>query len=374
MSSIVGDLKIIKGGINMPKGVPASGKKQSNTKKSIREFNIWKQEKYPIYDEDGKQLVLKKDEVFVPVWDYCRKKKTPDGFYFVKVFGKNAHKKVRSGYKLQPGETYVLDPKLDKGYYVSNYGNVLSFKFFGIQQPLWMKKSESTNGYMQIGDNWRLHKLVWFSFMADALNGQQETDEELPYILPLSYGVCLESIRNLKNLSKMKNIEVHHIDSDTQNNSLENLEVLPEDVHCLLTDMKNTDNQEKQWQKFKGSTALHYHQKKATIAVSNECDVRIESIDQNELWNKFSSVAQAQVLNSEWYHTVIRVIQCVGSDLEWMKDEIYLVVEDMERATWFHILKKKNQITRIERVLDPSGIEADITYYNGHIYYESCEI
>lgn len=115
-------------------------------------------------------------------------------------------------------------------YIVSNRGNVISFDI--PDQPVVLKKTPTDRNraemsYLKCGDNWDIHKLVWFSFAADAIINNKE--------LPAYYRIhesfwTLEGLVELSELGSPefgKVVVVHHIDLNPQNNNLENLELLP---------------------------------------------------------------------------------------------------------------------------------------------------
>lgn len=355
----------------MPRGVPSSGKKQSITKKAKREFDKWNKEKYPIYDEDGKQLILEDDEIFIPVWDYSRKKKDANGMCFIKVDGQREYKKERYNYRLRPGESYVVEPKFDLCYYVSNYGNVLSFKFHGTDQPLVMKQTAGTNGYMQVGDTWRSHKLVWFSFMANVIElKQRESDAEFPYELPASYGTDLQTLNDLKYLIKLEDTEVHHRDANVKNNRLDNLEVLPADVHDLLTTMKNTEDPEEQWNKLIESDVLHYYDSKASVIVTDNDDTAIIAVDPEELLQHFSPKAMQQLkdmyLSNYVYEILAQVIDVFG--YPFFNDKTIFMYIDENNIIASIAVKKIDNKLEVSQILG-INVDYDIICQNGSIYF-----
>ena len=144
-------------------------------------------------------------------------------------------------WKAEDGEKFVpvynwFDDRLEYGYAVSDYGNVISFTG---EEPSMLKKTpiydylQVTLSIRQKGTDkaepktFRIHRLVWFSFTYDMLDKQ----EKLP---PQYY-----EIRDLKDLKKLAKSdievrEVHHIDAQKGNNLLSNLELLPENIHDIL--------------------------------------------------------------------------------------------------------------------------------------------
>ena len=363
----------------MPKGVRSPGKKQSNTKRAIKEFDKWNEEKYPVFNEAGKQLILKEDEVFVPAWDYSNRKKNKNGKYLVKAPHRRKYKEVSSGYILNDEEAWVVDPKFDLSYYVSNYGNVLSFKFHGEKKPLLMTHSPATGGYLQVGDDWRSHKLVWFSFMADAIKKTEANPEiELPYKNPLIYGTEVAELKDLRKLTNLIDAEVHHEDLDVTNNALENLEVLPKDVHEFLTEFQNTDI-EKRWEKFRKSGSRHYYDgtDEATILLMEDeymdKDEKpraiIDHASQGEVWKHMTPDVQKKLLDEYWIElskvVFSNTLNVVGKDF-FMRD-IYMAL-NVNNQWKYLIYKKKAKQHTAYFIENHSNIDWDIIYTDDNIY------
>ena len=168
----------------------------------------------PIQDNNTEQLFTPAvDETFVPL------------FHYKKPHIKNQGERI--------GEQSHI-------YIVSNRGNVISFDI--PRRPVVLKKSLTLKeredmSYLKCGDNWDIHKAVWFSFAADAIIHNKE--------LPRSYGIhesfwTLDGLVELAELGSPecgKLIIVHHMDENPQNNNLENLELLP----------NNEDSDSTQW-------------------------------------------------------------------------------------------------------------------------------
>lgn len=320
----------------------STGTKQSRTKRAIREFKKWNEEKYPVYNKKGdEQLVLQEDEIFVPVWDY---------------------------YKM----------KFDKCYYVSNMGNILSFKFHDTDQPLVMKKVVGTGGYLQAGNDWRVHKLVWFSFMADAIerkNGQ----EELPYESPLIYGEAIEKLSDLKKLAK-EEVEVHHRNSIRTDNRLTNLELLPDDLHDVLTKMKNMEVEEDKWQKLISSSVDSVNSVEATFIRADEEDTVAYSLTMQDVDSILSDQAKQDLidisnimLEERWKKITASIFEIVVSEfgIEYFNKDRYLAFNEEKQSTFFkyEVNKLENGKNIVARQISfPIGIDIDIYWQDGSIY------
>ena len=168
-----------------------------------KELQIWDREHYPVMDKDGRAYIPEEGERFVPLFNYLKKDK----------HGNPA-------------------PKIDYRYRVSEKGEVLSFTKAAASKtgrPLWLTKNLSgSKGYKYyvVGDKWRVHELVWFSFAADAiLNGGE---------LPKHYNVVIDTYDDLVSLCKQESLVVHHIWREQLNNRLEGLFYTDQFTHLSI--------------------------------------------------------------------------------------------------------------------------------------------
>lgn len=134
-------------------------------------------------------------------------------------------------------------------YIVSNKGYIISFE--NPDSPKVLKKTpvnreKGEMSYLRSGDNWLLHKAVWFSFAADAIINNTQ--------LPTYYRIhesfwTLEGLLELAELGTPefgRRVMVHHKDLRPKNNNLDNLELLPnneddevsEKWHSWMHDLK----------------------------------------------------------------------------------------------------------------------------------------
>lgn len=146
-------------------------------------------------------LRLESDEVFVPFYDY-------------------------------------RNNEIDKRFCVSNYGKVVSFaNHNNSYNPTLLKhinKNKSAYTYVTVnGDRLRLHRVIWFAFMADYLKNDNEY-EDLDFL-----GLNIWSFEDLKKVDSSC-IEVHHkkeppIDNYVKDNALYNLQGLPDEFHEIFS-------------------------------------------------------------------------------------------------------------------------------------------
>ena len=234
-------------------------------------------EPFPIVDKNNleKNFMPDADERFVPLFHY---KDT-------KLKNRNERKGVQSSI-----------------YIVSDKGNVITFDT--PDRPEVMKKvltvrARGEMSYLKCGDDWDIHKLVWFSFAADAIINNTA--------LPKFYRIhksfwTLEGLLELSTLGSPeygKLVMVHHMDLNPQNNELNNLELLPnnedneisEAWHSWLHDLQNMTEEEK---------ADSISQKRITEQTIIFADPDFLSISelQNEQWDK---------LNQKGYFDLIQI-------------------------------------------------------------------
>lgn len=263
------------------RGHVAPGTKQSNTKRAIREFKKWDSDRYPLYNSDNEEFTCE-GERFVPAYDYHNQ-------------------------------------RVDKKYYVSDKGNVLSFVFFGTDKPIVMKQASDKRGYMLCGNSWRVHKLVWFSFAADAL--ENGTD------FPDFYGVDIKTMKDLKKMARAikenekKGIdegeEIHHMDKNPKNNSIANLQCDADKMHDLIHALDKMESDDERMQKIV-ETPNAFVQDNATIIFADSDGVSAHEIDEQELMKHFSDTARLQLEIYKWqvlsYDVIPSILENIGYD------------------------------------------------------------
>ncbi len=265
------------------RGHVAPGKKQSNTKKAIKAFNEWNSNRYPLYHRDGTNEFLAKDnEIFVQLYDYHTQ-------------------------------------KFDRRYYVSNEGNVLSFTFHGIDVPVVMKQTPDKKGYMLCGNGWRVHKLVWFSFAADALENGTE--------FPDFYDVDIKSIKDLNKMARTikanenkgvdEGEEIHHIDKNPAHNVLSNLQCDADKMHDLIHALDKIESDDERMKKII-ETPDAFAQDNDTIIFADSDGVSAHEIDEQELMEHFSDTARLQLEIYKWqvlsYDVIPSILENIGYD------------------------------------------------------------
>ncbi len=265
------------------RGHVSPGKKQSNTKRAIREFKKWNDNRFPLYYSNGtNEFIATDDEIFVQLYDY-------------------------------------LNQRYDRRYYVSSKGNVISFTFHGIDRPYLMKQAPDERGYMHVGTGWRVHKLVWFSFAADAL--ENGTD------FPDFYGIDIKTMKDLNKMARAikenekkgvdEGEEIHHIDENPANNSLSNLQCDADKMHDLIHALDKLDNDDERMQKII-DTPDAFVQDNATIIFADAQGVSAHEVDQQELLSHFSDTAKLQLEMYKWqilsYSVIPSILEYIGYD------------------------------------------------------------
>ena len=263
------------------RGHVAPGTKQSNTKKAIREFKKWDSDRYPLYNSDNEEFTCE-GERFVPAYDYHNQ-------------------------------------RVDKKYYVSDKGNVLSFVFFGTDKPIVMKQSPDKRGYMLCGNSWRVHKLVWFSFAADAL--ENGTD------FPDFYGVDIKTMKDLKKMARAikenekKGIdegeEIHHMDKNPKNNSIANLQCDADKMHDLIHALDKMESDDERMQKIV-ETPDAFVQDNATIIFADEKGVSAHEVSLDELMEHSSDTVKSQLeamMQGEWIKRSNEAVRMILEDI-----------------------------------------------------------
>lgn len=195
----------------MPRGINSERTNRGNANKVWRLWKKFLRGEKKAYDKDGNEFIPDPDEIFVNMYvTYAKEKKDPKA----KTAG-----------------------SIDKEHKVSNKGHIISLKNGRI---LLMTSSpdKKNGGYMTVGDNWKVHRAVWFSFAADAIQKKTVRRD-----LPEMYGMAKEvrEIKNLRNLKKLLDLdlEVDHKDTDRSNNRLDNLELVTSEINTLFISLKN---------------------------------------------------------------------------------------------------------------------------------------
>ena len=276
-------------------------------------FEEWVKNPYPVYDSENELFVPSEDEKFYPAFDYIHK--NGDGY---------------------------LEPRIDYRYYVSNKGHVLSIN--KRNSPLLMKvvygASQSREyGSVSIGsskgnkgcngDSVRIHKLVWFSYMAYVL----ENGGDLPYY----YGVVIDSLDDLIALSKQTGeYEVHHINENKQDNNLENLEFLPvwlHNVYKTLRKKKGLDAVNALREVLSPDTAMLIiddNGSEGTEPLKYITETDGLSVDQNFL-DEWKTMSMTGIAVNAVYNTMLN-----NKWLEYREGQVrYIAIIDLEYTAWF---------------------------------------
>ncbi len=198
----------------MPRGINSERTNRRNGQKAWRLWEKFLRGEKKAYDKDDNEFIPDSDEIFVNMYvTYAKEKKDPKA----KTAG-----------------------SIDKEHKVSNKGHIISLKNGRIL--LMASSPDKKNGYMVVGDNWKVHRAVWFSFAADAIQKKTVRRD-----LPEMYGMAKEvrEIKNLRNLKKLLdlNLEVDHKDNDRSNNRLDNLELVTSEINTLFISLKNAETE-----------------------------------------------------------------------------------------------------------------------------------
>lgn len=169
-------------------------RRSKHWKQADKEFREWIEEKYPIYNSKGEELILHPDEEWVP-------------FFYPKM-------------RDRPDHTA----------YVSNYGRVVSFRN---KNPLWIQQIDNkTSPYVKFDYNKYGQVLVWFSFAYRAL-------QEGTSIPAIDYYEEIDSVEKLKEVAKRDDYEVHHDNFESMKNPLDHLELVSKKIHKKKTNNKD---------------------------------------------------------------------------------------------------------------------------------------
>ena len=206
-------------------------------------------------------------------------------------------------------KTKIKNRKEKKGkqsniYLVSNKGNVITFD--SPENPKVMKyvltnKERGDMSYLKCGDNWDIHRVVWFSFAADSVINN--TARPTSFKIHESFWT-IEGLLELADLGSEEYGElvvVHHKDENPQNNNLSNLELLPnnkddelsEAWHTWLHNLQNLSNDEKlktisQQKKITEPTIIY-----ADRGFLSASDLNSEQL--NEIEQKYSRITRYRV-------------------------------------------------------------------------------
>lgn len=134
----------------------------------------------------------------------------------------------------------TINQRLHPCYYISNYGNVISFK--DPDAPQWLATPVDNNGYQSFsvsrGDDTSLkvHRTVYYSFMYDTVVNQKGTFDNL-------LDVCTAA--DVHELTQ-EDVRIHHKDKNPSNNMLSNLELDEVELHTFLHKLEQAKNIEKE--------------------------------------------------------------------------------------------------------------------------------
>lgn len=215
--------------------------------KARSDFKKWNKEKWEITDEDGVVLDLKNDEYFVPMYDFGAKLKK--GYKPTKkIREKISITRYKSLEKTEKdlADKYEIYYEEDATVWVSNYGNVISFRGYkrNISYPLVWKKTLDKSGYYLVGKHYKLHRLVWFSFAYNAI----KTKKKMPQYIVLKGKI--EGLSDLKKIIRKNDYKIHHQDIDKLNNKIGNLELAGDSFHVLMHNLERAKTEEEAWKIF----------------------------------------------------------------------------------------------------------------------------
>lgn len=187
---------------------------------------------YEILDKDGNLLEICENEKFVPVYGKLNK----DG----------------NGY---------IGGDILTGYYISNYGNLISYgnttanknkktrKIDVEIKRTWLRgdledPKHPESSYIKFGKNYYMERAVWFSFAYDAI-----TTGNMRNFPKINIGIKKDEYEKIKGYDSKKllkylfdekievgsrtlsRFEAHHIEDNVQSNVLKNIELLEHDEH-----------------------------------------------------------------------------------------------------------------------------------------------
>lgn len=308
-----------------------SGTKQSRTKRSIKNFEEWNELRYRIRNNSLEEIEFDRTERFIPIFDYNI-------------------------------------PDFNKNYYVSESANLLSFKQHGTgseKVKILKPKPIEGSGYVQIGDNWRLHRLVWFSFAADAI---QRNDEDAID----SFG--LGEVRTIKQLKKLAKagIDIHHKDGNPLNNDISNLQALPPDIHAILTAMGKKPEEEQ---------FDYFVEKKAVLERNADPDNAIVILHDDV----GSCVYEAEPDGCSWYDSMQKMVSeinmdvfmynivksvCESAGVEYFNKDRHIHAELEDGFVLCRIHKSGNELEVIQiRNLLTAPEDPDILWKQGTVQY-----
>lgn len=215
-------------------------KEATKTKRAKKLFKQWQDGELWISD-----LTVRPDEIFVPIWDE----------------------------RLQ---------KINYRYYVSNYGQVLSFIN---PEPKVLKNYEVTGKYLECGNKWRVNRLVWFSFMVDAIRRNQQLDPEY------------DEIRSINDLRKLRDVNIHHVDKNPQNNQFINLRAYKTEIHDMLHKIDKTKDEIERLKLISkipsDSKSCRIYMFDDRVEVKEARQIRFTERGQQEFWNMVAGLNAA---------------------------------------------------------------------------------
>lgn len=202
----------------MPRGIDSDKTKQSKSRSATRNWTLFQKGQKKIIDENGNEFIPENGEIFVDMfWVYAKDKKDPKA------------KKV--------GE---IDPQ----YKVSSKGNIISLK--DRKMIVLSPKVDEKSGYVTLGESLKLHRVVWFSFAADAIRNPKERKGNgvFPEMHGLPENEKNPKIRDRRWLKKLLKYEVDHKDLNKTNNDISNLALMPKFENIILRDIDNASSDE----------------------------------------------------------------------------------------------------------------------------------
>ena len=239
--------------------------KEKKRRNAVREYKKWIENPYPLYDKKGNEFMPREGEEFVPMYDYRPKNK---------------------------GESTGIKG-IDKKYYVSNLGVVLSFNFSktGKQnRPIVLSQSKSSGSYKVVAGGRKVHLLVFYSFAYASLNGDTDLKVDFGDAKVYEKEALKKIIRMVSRKSGGK--EVHHINRDRGDNRLENLQLNDHVLHDILHNVYDADTAEKEWNMFIGGmdkydkSKLNENEGIAVLKGDEKTGVKSKIITQEEIMEK----------------------------------------------------------------------------------------
>ncbi len=117
--------------------------------------------------------------------------------------------------------------KEDRRHYVTSFGRIISL--IG-DTPHFMKRVPNKKGYLTFGEGTYVQRAVWFSFTYDAIINKKKMPDN--YGLPEGLNGSLSKLHEVAEASRK--YEVHHMDGNSRNNHITNLECCTAGSHSML--------------------------------------------------------------------------------------------------------------------------------------------